>query len=129
MPGPFIYIGTYTIKSGKLEETKKALGELVELVEANEPRLIGFNVYLDEQGTKASLVQVHPDADSMEFHMKVISEHLTSCFDYLEAAVSEQVYGAPTASLSSMLEEWAEPGVPVTNMPAHEAGFTRTTAR
>lgn len=128
MPGPFIYIGTYTIKSGKLDETKKALRELVDLVAANEPRLIGFNVYLDEQGTKASVVQVHPDADSMEFHMKVISEHLTDAFDYLEATVSEQIYGAPTASLSNMLEEWADPGVPVTNMSAHEAGFTRTTA-
>ena len=45
-----------------------APGVLVDLVETNEPRLMAFNVYLDEQGGKISVVQVHPDLDRMEFH-------------------------------------------------------------
>jgi hypothetical protein len=129
MSGPYIHISTYTIKSGKLDEATMAVRELVDLVETNEPRLISFNVYLDEQGTKLSVVQVHPDADSMEWHMKVISEHLTSSFEYLGSTVSEQAFGEATAPLSSTLRQWAEPGVPVTFMPAHAAGFTRTDAR
>ncbi len=129
MSGPFIYIGTYTIQASKLDEAKKAVRNLVDVVERHEPRLISFNVYLDESGTKLSVVQVHPDADSMELHMKVISEHLTNSFEYLDATESEQIYGQPTASLSSMLEQWAEPGVPIATMPAHEAGFTRSSAR
>ena len=59
MSGPPIYIGTYTIKSGKLEECRQGLGELVDRVETNEPRLIAFHIYLGEQGGKISVVQVH----------------------------------------------------------------------
>jgi quinol monooxygenase YgiN len=129
MSEPLIYIGTYAIKSGKLEECRKRCGELVDLVETNEPRLIAFNLYLDEQGSTISVVQVHPDSASMEFHLKLISEHLEGAFDYLEATVSEQVYGTPSDSLAEQLNEWAEPGVTVTVMPVHEVGFTRTSVR
>ena len=125
MSGPLIYIGTYTVKSGKREECKQRLGELVDLVETNEPRLMAFNVYLDEQGSKVSVVQVHPDSDSMEFHLKVVSEHLTGAFEYLEATESEQLYGSPSDTLSEMLRAYAEPGVAVMFMPVHEVGFTR----
>lgn len=128
MSGPFIYIGTFTVRSGKLEETKEALTKLAALVEANEPRLISFTVFLDEQGSKVSVVQLHPDSESMEFHMSVISEHMAGVFDYLESTVSEQTYGRPSESLARTLEQWAEPGVPVTAMPVVHAGFTRSAA-
>jgi quinol monooxygenase YgiN len=129
MSGPFTFIGTYSIKSGKLEETKKHLQELVDVVETNEPRLIAFNIYLDEQGSKVSIVQVHPDADSMEFHMKLVAEHIRGAFEYLEKTESQQIYGTPSDTLTEMLREFAEPGVPVTLAPIHEVGFTRTDAR
>ena len=62
----------------------------------------------------------------MEFHLKVVSEHLTGAFEYLEATESEQLYGAPSDTLAELLQAYAEPGVPVTLMPLHEVGFTRT---
>jgi quinol monooxygenase YgiN len=129
MSGPFTFIGTYSIKSGKLEETKKHLQELVDLVETNEPRLIAFNFYLDPQANTLSCVQVHPDAASMEFHMKVLAEHIRDAFDYLEKTQSEQVYGTPSDTLMEKLRDFGEPGVPLTFMPVHEVGFTRTNAR
>lgn len=129
MPGPFIWIGTHTIKSGMLEECKRRLQELADLVETNEPRLIAFHIYFDEEGSTVSVVQVHPDADSMLFHMKVISEHLTDAFDYLEKTVSEQVFGTPSPSLSELLKKYADPEAAATQMPVHEVGFTRTTVR
>jgi hypothetical protein len=67
MSEPFIFIGTHTLREGKLEGFKKACRELVEVVEANEPRLIAFNIYVNEDGTEATVVQVHPDPDSMLF--------------------------------------------------------------
>ena len=48
MSEPFIFIGTHTIREGKLEDFKKSCGELLEVVEANEPRLIAFNFYANE---------------------------------------------------------------------------------
>ena len=128
MSGPFVYIGAFTIKSGRADEARQALRRLVAVVEANEPRVVSFNAYLDEQGTKVSVVQVHPDADSMALHMKVVANHLGGAFEYLEATESEQIFGRPTASLAALLEQWTDPGVSVTRMPIHVAGFTRTSA-
>jgi len=128
MSQPFVYVGTWTIKPGKAEEARKRLAEHADLIEANEPRLIAFHVYFDEEGSTASVVQVHPDSASMEFHMQVISEHLTGAFDYIDTIVSEQYYGAMSESLSATLAAWDAPGVTVTKMPDHEAGFTRSNA-
>ena len=50
-------------------------------IETNEPRLIAFHVYFDGEGRTCSVVQMHPDAASMAFHMQVIAEHLSGAFD------------------------------------------------
>jgi hypothetical protein len=129
MSGSLTHIGTYLIKDGQLEETRKRLQELVDLVETNEPRLIAFNVYLDEQGTKASIVQVHPDSASMEFHLEVVSDHISSAYDYLERTENEEIYGTPSDTLREKLRTLAQPGIPQRLMPINEAGFTRASVR
>jgi predicted metallo-beta-lactamase superfamily hydrolase len=129
MSGPFVYVGTFTIKNDRLEQGKKYLTEHCAVVEANEPRLIAFHAFFDEEGRTASVVQVHPDSASMEFHMQVMSEHLADAFDYIEAVVSEQYFGAASDALSEILAKYAEPGVSVTSMPVHAAGFTRSGIR
>ncbi|MGH2692906.1 MAG: hypothetical protein ACRDHM_10460 [Actinomycetota bacterium] len=127
MSQPFVYIGTYTIRKGKLEEAKKMLQEHVELVETNEPRLMAFNFYLDEEGSKVAVVQVHPDAASMEFHMQVISKHLANASEWLETVEIEQIYGQPYEGMVESFREYS-PGTPITVLPVHLAGFTRTNA-
>ena len=62
---PFIFIGTHTLKQGKFDDFAANCAALAELVEAEEPRMIAFNVYANEDGTEVSVVQVHPDAESM----------------------------------------------------------------
>ncbi len=129
MAVPFIYAGTTTIRPGKLEEARKHIAELVDFVETNEPRMIAFHCFLDEEGSKLTVVQVHPDSGSMEFHMQVNAKHFTTAFDYLESQVSEQYYGPISETLAAELAKWDEPNVAVTRMPVHEGGFTRTTVR
>ena len=126
MTGPFIYVGTTTIKPGKQEEARKRLAELVDFVETNEPRMIAFHCFLDELVSKLTVVQVHPDSASMEFHLQVNAKHFTTAFDYLDVQVSEQYYGPMSETLAAELGKWDEPGVAVTRMPVHEGGFTRT---
>ena len=129
MAEPFIYIGTTTIKPGKLDEARKRIAELVDFVETNEPRMIAFHCYLDEEGNRLTVVQVHPDSASMEFHMQVNAKHFTTAFDYLDEQISEQYYGRMSEALAAELAKWDEPNVAVTRMPSHEGGFTRTNVR
>lgn len=129
MTGPFIYIGTTTIKPGKLDVARKRLAELVDFVETNEPQMIAFHCYLDEEGSKLTVVQVHPDSASMEFHLQVNAKHFATAFDYLDTTVSEQYYGTISDPLAAELAKWDEPGVEVRRMPVHAGGFTRTNLR
>jgi hypothetical protein len=78
MSQPFIFIGTHRLKEGKLEAFKKSCVELAEFVESNEPRVIAFNADASEDGAEVSIVQAHPDAESMLFHMQLLRDHITS---------------------------------------------------
>src|SRR5207247_5461742 len=57
---------------------------------------------------------------SMEFHMQVNAKHFATAFDFLEAAISEQYYGAISDALATELAKWDDPAVAVTRMPVHE---------
>ena len=129
MATPFVYVGTWTIKPGKFELARKYLAEHADFVETNEPRMIAFHVYFDEATNRGSVVQVHPDADSMEFHMRLIAEHLGQAFEVIDKVESEQYFGPMTDALAEILAPWESPDVATTKMPLHEAGFTRSTVR
>jgi quinol monooxygenase YgiN len=123
-----VYIGTNTIKEGKVDECRKMLNEIAQLVEANEPRVISFNTFIDEENLTAVCIQVHPDAASMDTHMQVISEHLTTAYDVLEETVSEQLYGPGGERMVDEFRHWA-PNATFTVISQHEAGFTRSAAK
>src|SRR2546426_4230433 len=105
MGQPFVYVGTHRIKKGKLDLFKKVWPAHVELCETNEPRLIAFHAFLDEEGSRVAIVQIHPDNESMKFHMKVITEHMEGINEWLESVESEQVFGLP---YEGMIEEWKQ---------------------
>ena len=128
MSGPFIWVGTYKIKPGKVDEAKKRVRELADLVEANEPRLIAFNFYLDEHAERLTCVQVHPDAASMEFHLDVIADHLSTAGEWLDRPEATEAYGTPPEGLIEGERRWIDPDA-LRLLPSHEAGFVRSSAR
>lgn len=128
MDAPFIFIGTHRIKPGKLDDYRKEYQQLVEFVEANEPRIIAFHVYVDEERNVVTGVQIHPDAASMEHHMKVVAEHIRDAYDYIEATENIQVYGEPSEMLEKGIRRAAPSGTPLQLVRSHDAGFTRTNA-
>jgi hypothetical protein len=101
---------------------------LLEVVEANEPRLIAFNLYANEDETEVSVVQVHPDADSMLFHMQVAREHITKATAELLDTRNMQIYGTPNDAVLGMIRELSQAGVPLIVKPNHLGGFTRSSA-
>lgn len=82
MSGPLIVMTTWRVKEGRLEGFKQFITRLLELVQAREPRMIGFNLFLDEKGPEVTSVQIHPDADSMDNHMQLVGELVVRPTDY-----------------------------------------------
>src|SRR6266576_2304029 len=120
MSEPFIFIATNRLKEGKLDDERRRVPGLSDFIEASEPRLIAFNEYANEDCTEVSVVQVHPDADSFEFHMGVVRERAERAYaETLDATTSVQVYGTPSESILEMLRQQAGSGVALSVNPHH----------
>jgi hypothetical protein len=88
--------------------------------------LIAFNEYVNTDRTEVAVVQVHPDAQSMELHMRVVGERARLAYaETIEATMSVQVFGTPSDQILQMLSRQAGAGVPLSIKPYHLGGFTR----
>jgi hypothetical protein len=124
--GPFIFIATNRLKPGKLDSERERVPGLVDFVRSNEPRVIAFNEYASEDGSEVAVVQVHPDAASLAFHMGVVAERAASAYaETVDATTSIQVFGTPSNAVLELLERQAGAGVPLTVKSVHLGGFTR----
>jgi hypothetical protein len=120
-----VYVDTSDVREGALEELKAGMKELVDFVEVNEPRLIAYNVYLSEDGTRMAVVHVHPDSASLEYHLEVAGAVLRQ-FVELVTLSSIHVYGEPSEELLEQLQEKARLlGRGAVVVDALHAGFTR----
>jgi len=126
MSGPLIFIATNRLRPGAFEAERQRVPGLVDYLESSEPRLIAFNEYVNDERTEVSVVQVHPDADSMEFHMGVVRDRAARAYEEtLDATTRIQVFGTPSASMLDGLREQAGTGVELSVNTQHLGGFTR----
>ena len=126
MSGPFIFIATNRLRKGKLASERERARELSSFIAANEPQLLAFNEYANEDGTEVGVVQMHPDAASMELHMEVVAERAAHAYAHtLEATTSIQVFGEPSEAVLEVLRRQAGAGVPMTVKRHHIGGFSR----
>jgi quinol monooxygenase YgiN len=126
MAAPFIFIGTHKVKPGKLEEFKGWFADYINTtVEPNEPRLLSFEAYADPKANVVTVVQVHPDAESMVHHLEVITEHIATAYaNFLERESSWQIYGTPRAGVLELVQQAAGADEAPTSQEPF-AGFTR----
>ena len=95
MAEPIIYIDRSEIREGKLHELKKSLEELVEFVHTREPRLLSYSFYIDDTGTRMTLVAIYPDSASLEFHMEVAGPAFGK-LAHLVNLLAIEIYGRPS---------------------------------
>ncbi len=128
MSGPFVFVGTHRINDGQLEAFKRDARALVQLVHEREPQLLSFHFFLNEDETEVSVVQVHPDADSMLTHMQVAHEHITEATEELISNKDIQVFGPSNEAVFAMIAQLTQAGVPIRAKPVHLDGFSRGSA-
>jgi hypothetical protein len=101
-----LYVDHSEVREGALEELKSGMGRLVNFVEANEPQLIGYTVYFSEDGARMTVVSVHPDSASVEFHMEVAGP-LFREFVELVTLSAIHIYGEPSEKVVQQAHEKA----------------------
>ena len=102
MSEPLISLDTSLIRDGRLDELKEAVTELVEFVRSNEPRPIAYEIYFDEAGSRMTVVQIHPDSASMEYHMTIAGPAFAGFAELITLSTLD-VYGNPSEELLELL--------------------------
>jgi len=120
-----IAVDSSEIREGKLDEVKAGLTELAEFVEANEPELIAYSIYLDEEARRMTVVQIHPSSASMELHLEVAAPIFRK-FAGLVDLRRVDFYGTPSEALLERTRQKTEllGNAPVGVNELH-AGFAR----
>jgi len=106
MPPPIVYVDTSAIREGKHQELEAAMKDLAAFVEANMPRVTSYGFFLDENRTEMTVVAVHPDSESLEFHMDTGAEEFRKYAELIELLRIE-VYGAVSDGVLERLHEKA----------------------
>lgn len=127
MSGPFITVTSAKVREGKLDEYIELNRRITETVEAREPRIIAFHVFLGQDQDTIVGLQFHPDPQSFEFHLEVVQDLIANASDILEVH-EYKVLGAFTETVSGMIESMIGSGVSVEHLPGHVGGFTRSSA-
>jgi hypothetical protein len=121
-----VYIDRSKILDGKLEELKEGLSELVEFVDAHEPQLISYAFFINEEAARMTVVAIHPDSASLEFHMEIAGPNFRKLARFVRLMTIE-VYGRPSDRALKQLRQKAEmlgeDGSVVVQQP--HAGFAR----
>lgn len=107
MSEPIIYVDRSEIRDGAFEDLRAAMSELVEFVEANEPQIIAYNVFFNEDRTRMTVVQIHTDLASLERHMRVAGPKFPPVGQFIRM-VGIDVYGNLSDDLVERLREKAE---------------------
>jgi quinol monooxygenase YgiN len=126
---PIVFVDTSEIREGKLEELRRAVAELAEFVEANEPDPISYQVYFSADGRRMTVLQIHQDSASMERHMEVAGPVFARFADLLTLRTID-IYGSPSEKVLEQLRRKAELlGTATVVVHALQGGFVRLGAQ
>lgn len=125
MAEPIIIVSTSRVREGRLDDFTAFTRRLVADIEAQEPRLIAFNVFASQDGMEVVGTQVHPDAASGEFHLTVLGDRMREAMEMIQL-LRVQFFGTPGPRMAEVNDRLESLGVAVTVMPTHAAGFVRS---
>jgi len=107
MSQPIVYVDTSEVRDGRLEELKAAMDDLTQFVEANEPRLLAYNVYFSDDGSRMTVLHISPDSACLEFHMRVAGPKFPPIGEFINMLAID-VYGDPGDTLVERFRQKAD---------------------
>src|SRR5918999_1797753 len=91
----------------KDRRAQAALTELVEFVEANEAEPIAYSIYIDEEGSRMTVMQIHPSSASVELHMRLAGPAFRKFPGFVVLSRGD-IYGTPSDALLELMRQKTE---------------------
>ena len=115
MSEPLIFINTYAIKEGMAERYRELSEGVINMVRSEQPQILYFAFFINEEGTEATTFQVHPDPESMLRHMKLAEKHIQQSAEAINFNKMEiTLYGNPNEAVLETMRQLSGTGVPIT---------------
>jgi hypothetical protein len=126
--GLILYIDRSTITSDAVDELRASAAELVEFVEAREPRLLCYGFAIDADAREMTVAAVHPDSASLERHLQLGGPRFAAIGRYITLR-SIEVMGEPSPAATEAIRAKAHLlGDATVRIHPWEPGFARSLA-
>ena len=99
-----VYVDRSNVAPNNFETLKASLQELASLAERLEPRLISYAFHIDESAGTLTVVAVHPDSASLEFHAETLANEFRKLGPLLHLK-SIEVYGDVSPKAMDLLQK------------------------
>ena len=124
--GAIIYVDRSDVHEHCLNELKVGIRALVAFVDAQQPQIAAYGIYLDEQVHRMTVVSVHPNSTSLERHIKLGAPEFGKLAPYIDLREIE-VFGQLSEAAADLVCEKAAALGDAGRVTLHEqsAGFGR----
>lgn len=131
MDEPVVYVSSWRIKEGRFEDYQRFYDQLWKTLDREEPDVVAFLAYANEEQTEIVNVHVYPDLATLDRHMQVLGQRmklfpddLTAVMQFMEP-LGVQVLGRPSGPAAEMDRGLRDADVPFTDRPRYVGGFIR----
>ena len=125
MAPPIVYVDVSEIREGRHLELEAAMNHLARFVEPHMPRVASYGFFLGDARATMTVVAVHPDSASLEFHMDEGGEEFRKFADLIDLTRID-VYGDVSDAVREGLNRKAQMlGRGTVTVHELHAGFAR----
>jgi quinol monooxygenase YgiN len=97
-----IGIARFKFREGKREEYLRLTEQATELVKANEPGTLGYDLYLNDDQTECMIIERYRDSEAAMAHAANVGHLFAAVFETVEL-VHGELLGEPSAELREKL--------------------------
>jgi hypothetical protein len=114
MADAFVFVNTFRVKEEMLDDYRLFVQKLARFVEDNEPDMVQFGTYFNEESREATALQVHRSVENFAVHMTVASQFIEESRRFIDFAdMSVAIYGTPTEPILEQMRGLAGAGIEV----------------
>lgn len=123
----FVFMNTFRVAEGRLDEYKAFVSKIVSAVEQNEPDMMQFGIYLNEETGEATSLQTHRTVDNFAVHMNYISQFMAEGRDLIDfSEMTATICGTPNEPILEQMRQQAGAGISVSiSQPMASSTATR----
>ena len=103
-------LALFKIHKGKLDEFKQLITAFIQAVKKNEPGIVFYEWYLNEESMECMVLESYVDSDAVRSHAANVGELLQKSLEISDLKM--ETFGNPDAELKKMIQDMGAKNYP-----------------